>query len=116
MSSAFCPYIEPVKITKQPESVVAQCGERVKLKCVAKGFPRPTYQWYRDEEELDEGFSNELIINSVSQDHEGEYYCKSTNKIGSEYTNKVTLQVTPPVVVPLGMPFVYIHVLLFFAI
>lgn len=87
---------EPVRIIKQPSSISALEGSCISLKCMAKGFPKPTYQWFKDEDdELDTGVDKELMFKDLSLEDVGEYYCKVSNDVSSECTEVVTIDVVP---------------------
>lgn len=76
-------------------------------RCYAKGYPTPTYEWFKEEYENDRVISKRvdpfvdkrytisggsLIINKPKQDIDrGLYFCKATNKFGSIISETVQL-------------------------
>ena len=87
---------EPVRIIKQPSPISAMEGSCISLKCMAKGFPKPLYQWFKDGyDELDTGVDKELMFKDLSLEDAGEYYCKVSNDVSSEFTDIVTVDVIP---------------------
>lgn len=86
---------EPVTITKQPSPVIVQESQDTCISCEATGFPRPRYQWYKYQNPLTGKCTPVLKFKDVTIDASGDYYCKITNPIGSEYTEVVNVQVTP---------------------
>eukprot|EP00794_Sanderia_malayensis_P009826 gene9825-10834_t len=86
---------EPVRIVKQPVSICIEVGRRASLKCLAKGFPQPNYQWIKDGcDELETGIDKELIFKEITLDDAGEYTCRVSNPISSECTIPVIVEVT----------------------
>jgi len=93
---------EPVEIIKQPESVSICEGEVVRLSCAARGFPRPSYQWFKvGFGEVDIGFEKELCFDQVRLEDTGEYYCRIANDSSSCSTSTVHLQVIPTIMEPI---------------
>ena len=52
-----------------------------------------TIQWYKDGSALTHRTSNMLVIADVEKLHEGQYWCISTNVVGSTTSRKATLTV-----------------------
>ena len=90
--------------TRQPNNTVFNVGRRkivndVSLLCIAKGWPTPTYTWFKEvyqndslvEEKVDPLKDSritisggQLIINSPNQiTDRGKYFCKAGNKFGT---------------------------------
>ena len=89
-------FLEPVEIIKQPKSESVCEGEIIRLSCAAKGFPKPSYQWFKvGVGEVEIGFEKELCFDKVCLEDTGEYYCKITNDSSSASTIPVHLQVIP---------------------
>ncbi|KAL7637345.1 UNVERIFIED_CONTAM: hypothetical protein RMT77_012071 [Armadillidium vulgare] len=88
----------PPEFTKQPEDISGFMGKKLALPCEAYGSPDPKITWWKSEDENEESFgevkdgeqyqvSNKyLIINSVSDETEGTYKCKASNKYGTVET------------------------------
>lgn len=97
---------------KQPVPVVYDLQKSeskidVEMTCIAKGYPTPTYEWFKEDYENDKIISKRidpmenkrytlsggsLIINSPQQVVDrGSYYCKATNKFGSIVSETVLL-------------------------
>ena len=57
------------------------------LTCEAAGNPTPRYQWLQKlptQEVLIRGYSQNLLIENVTYDHQGEFVCKAINEIRGE--------------------------------
>ena len=92
----FC-VVEPVKITKQPDSISVVEGNCANLSCGAKGFPKPSYQWMKvGYGEIETGFEKNLTLENISIEDAGNYYCQVTNDMSSVSTNIISVQVISP--------------------
>lgn len=88
--------LEPVVIVEQPQSISVTVGSSAHLSCKAKGFPTPSYQWFKvGHGEIDTGFEMNFVLDNVSLTDGGEYYCQVMNDINSVSSNVVTIQVIP---------------------
>ena len=71
-----------------PQTVMeAQFGNKTKLTCEAEGNPPPKYTWLqklRSQEVLIRGYEQELIIENVKYEDQGEFVCKATNEINED--------------------------------
>ena len=71
-------------------------GSTAHLSCGAKGFPKPSYQWFKvGYGELETGFEKELNFDSLNVEDAGNYFCKVANDSSSVSTNTVNVQVIP---------------------
>ena len=80
--------------------MVAETYNRTKLTCEADGNPPPKYQWLQKlptHEVLPRGYAQELYIENVTYEHQGEYVCKAVNEINGEtrsvQSDPITLEV-----------------------
>ncbi|XP_022105024.1 neuronal cell adhesion molecule-like isoform X2 [Acanthaster planci] len=86
-----------------PASVEAFRTEKLRLKCIAEGFPTPTITWNKEGETLPEdrtsyeSYGQELVISDVVQTDVGSYKCTAENGAGTptSFTTTVTVQSTP---------------------
>lgn len=73
-------------------------GETLKMKCVADGYPKPKYRWYRNNEPVllsnNRRSRNVIRIQSVATSDSGNYTCIAYNRAG-ETRRTFTLQVIP---------------------
>ena len=92
-----CLIPEPVYITRHPHSVTVQAGQEVVLTCEATSFPRPAYQWLKNNIPMQNKCSNELKLKEVREEASGEYMCRVTNPIGSEFSAPAQVQVIPAI-------------------
>ncbi|XP_065059828.1 mucosa-associated lymphoid tissue lymphoma translocation protein 1-like isoform X2 [Rhopilema esculentum] len=96
---------EAVKITRQPTSVSEHEGGSIRLRCNAKGFPLPTYQWIKlDEGELDTGIDKELILENVTPEDSGKYVCRVANDVNAVNSDIATVRIIPKEVEPRREP------------
>ena len=88
-----------------PQKVVAaQMYNKTILTCEAEGNPPPKYTWLQklsSQEVLIRSYEQELIIENVTYDYQGEFVCKATNEINED---KRTVQSEPIEVKVSGPP------------
>ena len=74
--------------------MTVQLGQTVKLDCTAGGYPEPTIGWSRVEhvtQSSDVVTNGSLIIDRVTKEDEGQYFCIAKNALGKK-VHGVTLQ------------------------
>ncbi|TRY80572.1 hypothetical protein TCAL_13263 [Tigriopus californicus] len=77
-------------------------GVRFSLECMAKGEPKPDLQWFKDDEPYEP--VDGVVIDEAVLDfsdpradlHEGRYYCKASNKLGSAKSEVVLVSTNRP--------------------
>ena len=76
-------FIAPYFIA-QPVNEKTDNGSLVTLRCVAEGFPSPSYQWASTDGALIRGDlvidENRLIFNPALFGDEGDYYCNASSR------------------------------------
>ncbi len=73
--------VGPTKVVK------ARMYNKTMLNCEAEGNPPPRYTWLQKlptNEVLIRGYSQQLLIENVTYDYQGEFVCKAVNEIGGE--------------------------------
>jgi hypothetical protein len=50
------------EIIEQPEGVSRQEGETICLKCVVEAYPRPNFEWYKENELLEDHMKSTLYV------------------------------------------------------
>lgn len=98
----------PPKWIVEPEDQSAVLGNTVIISCEADGSPAPAISWKQaigdpSDEYRDLGFSKAdsietypngtLIIQNVSQSHEGSFLCQAKNEIGAGLSKLIRLTV-----------------------
>ncbi|OCU02644.1 mucosa-associated lymphoid tissue lymphoma translocation protein 1 isoform X2 [Xenopus laevis] len=78
-----------VQICTHPQPQRLMAGEQLVLECAAVGKPLPWYQWYRNGVALKDGTKKQYTVSSISEEHQGLYYCKATNGNESELSREV---------------------------
>ncbi|XP_061573322.1 hemicentin-2 [Cololabis saira] len=68
-----------------------QEGDPLRLTCSAKGQPSVNFSWFKNAQKLISG--PELKLTQVNFTHDGSYYCEAENKIGTEKSNSVEINV-----------------------
>ena len=95
-----------------PSKIVsAQTHNKTLLTCNAEGNPPPKYQWLQKLQTHDvqiRGYTQQLFIENVTYEHQGEYVCKAINEINGEtrsvQSDPITLEVTgAPLVMRYGV-------------
>ena len=56
-------------------------GDNVSLTCGARGFPPPTFTWFREQVKLDQG--RELMLRNVTKADSGAFACVARNENGN---------------------------------
>lgn len=80
------------KIVEQPESSEVFVGNSVTFSVKATGGGL-SYQWYKDDNLIENSNSNSLTINNVSLSNAGNYYCIVSNSAGLVKSNEAVLKV-----------------------
>jgi len=73
---------EPPQIITPPQAVTSRLGGQVNLTCIATGIPPPVYQWFRDDELLENITLPYLLIPSIDVENRGYYRCTASNDDG----------------------------------
>ena len=89
------PHIEEIVIIEQPRSQPVRAGTSITLRCKATGYPTPEYQWVKDGTVLPDGVDEELTFDSADMSDSGKYVCIVSNRLNTEKSNAVELQVLP---------------------
>ena len=75
--------VDPPQVTLHPSSVTAAPGRRVRLECRAEGAV--CYDWFQDGKQLmTEQKDGVLVLESLSKNDVGEYYCEAVNDHGRQ--------------------------------
>ncbi|NXK97413.1 MALT1 protein, partial [Formicarius rufipectus] len=82
-----------IKIVVQPDSQAVLSGQVVKLCCRATGHPFVHYQWFKQEKEVPQGHSPELVLNPVSVKDSGFYICRVNSGSSFVFSQWAHLQV-----------------------
>lgn len=65
-------------------NIEIKLGGNLILKCQTSGTPKPTIQWFHNNQSLTISHTKEeYTLENVEQHHEGVYRCLATNNIGS---------------------------------
>ena len=81
-------------IKSQPECKVLREGDSLCLRVDAIGYPPPSYQWHKDDEEIPGEMLNELRVDKVTMATDGAYKCIVQNSSESSVaSNEVTVRV-----------------------
>ena len=84
--------LAPTIIT-HPISQIKTVGSSATLNVVAGGAVPLSYQWYKDSAIIVNATSNTLILNSVNNNTNGNYYCVVTNVFGNAVSNNALLTI-----------------------
>lgn len=79
----------------QPKDVKIAKGKRLAINCSAFGFPRPKVKWSlltRFGQEKFISYDN-LIVDSVDEQHKGKYKCEASNGIGSAISKIISINI-----------------------
>ncbi|XP_071436294.1 mucosa-associated lymphoid tissue lymphoma translocation protein 1 isoform X3 [Pithys albifrons albifrons] len=82
-----------MKIVVQPDSQAVLSGQVVKLCCWATGHPFVHYQWFKQEKEVPQGNSPELVLNPVSVKDSGFYICRVNSGFSFVFSRWARLEV-----------------------
>lgn len=102
---------EKVNLSVKEDNFIGEESKTAKLDCVAKGYPKPVVQWYKDLVPIVDDHkkyivrkredNHQLEIKNLTHQDTGEYTCKVTQKALSYYTYKrvyLTVQHKPVLV------------------
>ena len=82
-------------ITQQPPATVnLNSGETLTLSVEAEGTQPIDYQWYKNNQPISGANSSTLVIENVSSDDAGTYYCQISNECGQVRSNSTIVTVT----------------------
>ena len=84
-----------MKIIKQPQSQPVRMGETVTLRCKARGYPAPQYQWVKEGAGLLNEIDEELMLDPVTMFDSGKYFCLVSNQVNAQKSDAVDLEVLP---------------------
>ena len=85
------------------ENVTVNEGQEAKFIVTVSGKPKPTFKWFKEEEEIvvtteevtyefiETEDTIQFIIKSVKPENAGSYYAQITNEAGQVNTNKAQL-------------------------
>ena len=105
--------VSPSIVHVGPSNIVsAQTYNKTLLTCNAEGNPPPKYKWlqkFPTHDVLIRGYNQQLFIENVTYEHQGEYVCEAINEINGEtrsvQSDPITLEVSgAPQVLRLGVP------------
>ncbi|KAH7955502.1 hypothetical protein HPB52_001052 [Rhipicephalus sanguineus] len=114
-------YLDVLVVEESSSDVVVREGSNVTLTCKARGYPRPTITWRREDNEpiplgawkngkktqtLVQTYEGEyLTVTRVSRVHMGAYLCIANNNVPSPVSRRIMLHVHfPPVIwIPLQL-------------
>lgn len=82
--------LAPPEVSVVPDLVLYQAGDNISISCIARGFPDPTINWWR-EDILLTGADWRIIASDdyklhfffANVDDEGPYTCSATNSAGT---------------------------------
>lgn len=80
-------------IKTQPECAILREGSSLCLRIDAIGYPPPSYQWYKNDQELPGEILKELRVDRVSSATDGVYKCVVQNDENSLASSEVTVRV-----------------------
>ena len=83
-------------IDTHPQGAIKNPGESITFSVAATGMVPLSYQWQKDEVNIDGATSAEHTINSIEEVHQGNYRCLVSNSGGSSQSNQATLTVNDP--------------------
>lgn len=80
-----------VTITQQPQSyIAAHKGQSVTISCQTNDNS-DTYQWYKNDEKIDDAISRILVIDSLMDEHAGIYRVKIQKKCGTTQLSNICI-------------------------
>lgn len=99
--------IPPMIADNSTRSVITSVGDRVILKCYAFGYPNPLISWRRERHKLLPNRmaiykGNDLVIDHVTKDDRGTYYCVADNGVGQGARRNIGVEVEFPPFVRAG--------------
>ena len=97
-------------ITCQSEPTIRVAfGSRLRLYCDGVGVPAPSFQWYKNNAPIEGATFRELTKLSVTNEDQGNYYCKVYNSAGEVSSDAIQVIVAPAGTIRLTVYSTVIH-------
>jgi len=87
-------------ITEQPLTRRVFVGASVQLMSAASGNPEPNFQWFKNDEFIEDANKPYLLLNNTKLSDAADYYVEVSNEVGLEISDKIILEVVPLPEVP----------------
>lgn len=81
------------QILTQPVDTVINSGQYGQLTVFANGIPNPNYQWYKNDQIIDNAISTSLIFANMQEGDAGVYHVVVSNSQGSVESNRVDVSI-----------------------
>lgn len=91
--------IQPPYIITQPISVLSALDSNILFNVSALGTEPLTYTWYKNDIVYPYSTSENLYINRINYENEGNYYVTITNEFGSVTSLSASLKIADPIVI-----------------
>ena len=82
------------EITKQPESLELEAGNALVLSVEVESNPAASYQWFKNQQLLNNQNSERLLIDNISTEDAGDYFVLVSNSEGAVISNIAKVNVT----------------------
>jgi hemicentin len=80
----FCKVPPWIIGTEKETTVQTNIGKSITLVCPVVGTPKPTIQWFKDDQLLQSfDFNDQYVLTNIKRNDQGVYRCLATNKAGS---------------------------------
>ena len=81
-------------LLQHPKTTLVKEGSFTQLHCKVSGYPPPSYKWYFKNETIASAHQAYLLLNNISQKHEGLYQCEVANLFASLRSQDSFLQIS----------------------
>ena len=84
----------PVILDQPDSTVIVALGDSLSLRLTVKAHPYPSFQWFKNGNELPPANRSELVIPYVTATDEGSYICTIKNDYGAILSESFNVYVT----------------------
>jgi hypothetical protein len=86
--------VKPTITQQPPASINLNAGETLTISVEAEGTQPLSYTWYKDNQQVAGANQSTLVIDNVTTDNAGTYYCIVSNDCGQVRSNNTVVTVT----------------------
>ncbi|NWJ06542.1 MALT1 protein, partial [Crypturellus undulatus] len=92
-ASSYCPTMVGLQILQQPRPCHLSEGDTLLLECRAMGNPPPQYQWFRNQQPVEDARAPQLQVRLVTTAERGSYSCRVFNLFHEVWSREVEVEI-----------------------
>lgn len=86
------------KITQDLSDISVEVGKELNLEVILDNTQSVTYQWYKNNEKIDNETNNKFVLNDVKLTDNGTYYLEINHPCGNLKSKEITVNVTSQII------------------